>query len=204
MSTQDNDLVKCVDNAFWQFSLHVYQNPDVKECCLNLQNSTGVNVNLLLLCCWLSSYTEAIEQAEFIAACRLVEDWHKQVTESLRQVRRFLKNKQSESWVNLFYHTILNAEITSEAYQQQLLFSYFKHRTAVDMSVNKNSSIISQTQSSAAIELRKKSNEEIALGYLHWLLNDMDIEINSQLNRQLVDFVKNTLRSCHCTSSFIK
>jgi uncharacterized protein (TIGR02444 family) len=41
------------DNDFWRFSLSVYAAPGVADECLALQDTRGVDVNLLLFCAWL-------------------------------------------------------------------------------------------------------------------------------------------------------
>ena len=40
---------------FWDYSLALYGRPGVEACCLRLQDRLGVDVNLLLLCCWLAA-----------------------------------------------------------------------------------------------------------------------------------------------------
>ena len=39
--------------SFWAFSLEFYARPGVAEACLALQDRHGLDVNILLLCCWL-------------------------------------------------------------------------------------------------------------------------------------------------------
>ncbi|MFB3151067.1 MAG: TIGR02444 family protein, partial [Alphaproteobacteria bacterium] len=41
------------DNPCWDFALVVYRRDGVAEACLALQESQGVDVNVLLFCCWL-------------------------------------------------------------------------------------------------------------------------------------------------------
>lgn len=40
------------DHPFWDFSLAVHRWPGVPEACLALQRGCGLDVNLLLFCCW--------------------------------------------------------------------------------------------------------------------------------------------------------
>ena len=44
-----------LDNAFWKFSLAVYATPGVAGECLAVQESLGVDVNVLLFCAWLAA-----------------------------------------------------------------------------------------------------------------------------------------------------
>ncbi|WP_218354211.1 TIGR02444 family protein [Alteromonas lipotrueiana] len=47
--TQSNNLTA---TEFWRYSTSVYQQPQAEALCLRLQDSAGVNVNMLLMLCW--------------------------------------------------------------------------------------------------------------------------------------------------------
>ena len=40
------------DHLFWDFSLEVYAKEGVADACLRLQDDLGIDVNMLLFCCW--------------------------------------------------------------------------------------------------------------------------------------------------------
>jgi len=132
-----NTLSDDLDNPFWQFSLKIYQHEKVKEACLSFQNQEGINVNLLLLCCWLAYGVEEISQFEFHQACSRITAWQQQVTHPLRQIRQYLKTTQEAHWVKNFYQHVLVDEISSEAYQQFILYNCFanKQKNKCSMSV---------------------------------------------------------------------
>ncbi|WED42547.1 TIGR02444 family protein [Legionella cardiaca] len=162
-----------LDNPLWQFSLTVYQHQEIKEQCLSLQNTTGVNVNLLLFCCWLSYGVELISHFEFIKACDTIKDWNSQVTKTLRQARQSAKQwQESSSWVKNFYQQILTQEINSEAYQQYRLYSYFAQK---------------QTSS-------PKKDEILSLKYLYWLFDEMKLTVDEHLDKQLKKFIVTILQ----------
>jgi uncharacterized protein (TIGR02444 family) len=80
------------DNELWRFSLAVYATPGVSSECLALQDSLGVDVNLLLFCAWLGAVRRiALTDAELKVACRIVQPWHDKAVRPLRAVRRELK-----------------------------------------------------------------------------------------------------------------
>ena len=83
--------------AFWDFSLHVYAQPDVQEECLGLQERLELDVNLLLFAAYagarLGIALSAHDLAELIAA---TEEWHVAVVRRLRATRTAMK-KWSEN-----------------------------------------------------------------------------------------------------------
>ncbi len=80
------------DHPFWDFSLRVYGSEGVPEACLVLQERHGIDVNVLLYCCWLgASGRGALDDGEIAAVCRTVEAWHRDVVRAVRGVRQRLK-----------------------------------------------------------------------------------------------------------------
>jgi len=80
------------DNPCWDFALVVYRRDGVAEACLALQESHGVDVNVLLFCCWLGeSGRGALAPEEMADALALVDRWHQDVVRRLRAVRTGLK-----------------------------------------------------------------------------------------------------------------
>ncbi len=80
------------DNPCWDFALVVYRRDGVAEACLALQESHGVDVNVLLFCCWLGeSGRGPLAPEEMADALALVDRWHQDVVRRLRAVRTGLK-----------------------------------------------------------------------------------------------------------------
>ena len=82
--------------AFWSWSCERYARPGVAEACLSLQDRHGVQVNLLLLGCWLGERGRAVtaEQAERISDA--AASWEATVVRPLRETRRRLKSWETE------------------------------------------------------------------------------------------------------------
>lgn len=80
------------ESAFWDFSLKVYGTDSVAPACLELQERHGVDVNVMLYCCWLGCREAAPAGTERIQALAdAVDVWHDAVVRQLRAVRKRLK-----------------------------------------------------------------------------------------------------------------
>ena len=76
---------------FWNFSLGLYGRPGVAAACLALQDGQGLDVNLLLFCCWHGQAGRRLEEADLRRAMAAAEPWQRDVVQPLRAVRRRLK-----------------------------------------------------------------------------------------------------------------
>ena len=76
---------------FWDYSLQLYRQPGVEAACLELQRRHGLDVNLVLLACWLGSQGIALDPATLAKAERAAEPWRREVVGPLRALRRHLK-----------------------------------------------------------------------------------------------------------------
>ncbi len=80
------------DTPFWRFSLAVYAADGVADECLELQESLGLDVNLLLFAAFAGAVEGIrLDAQDIAAAAALVEDWHADIVRTLRAVRRTLK-----------------------------------------------------------------------------------------------------------------
>jgi uncharacterized protein (TIGR02444 family) len=112
-------------NEFWDFSIRLYGKPEVAEACLALQDRHGVNVNLLLLCCWLAaSGRGAFEGDELAQTLAAVADWRDNVVLSLRTARRYLKGSVGTAERHLadnIRRVVAETEIHAEHVEQLML-----------------------------------------------------------------------------------
>jgi uncharacterized protein (TIGR02444 family) len=76
---------------FWNFSLQAYGRPGVAPACIALQDGLGLDVNLLLYCCWHGRAGRALSEADIRRAIAAVDAWQREVVMPLRAVRRRLK-----------------------------------------------------------------------------------------------------------------
>jgi len=79
-------------HPFWDFALKVYRSPGVSDACLEVQERLGMDVNVLLFCCWVGDSGRGSLTPQTLArACDTVAPWHETVVKNLRTVRRALK-----------------------------------------------------------------------------------------------------------------
>lgn len=80
------------DNPFWDYAIEVYRRDGVGAACLALQGRHGIDVNMLLFCCWLgASGRGALDDGRMARLVKTVEPWHDDVVRGLRAVRAALK-----------------------------------------------------------------------------------------------------------------
>lgn len=78
------------------FALALYGREGVPPACLTLQDSAGIDVNILLFAAWRGAVQQREVGAADIAAARArVAAWHTEVVKALRAVRRRLKTGPS-------------------------------------------------------------------------------------------------------------
>jgi uncharacterized protein (TIGR02444 family) len=75
----------------WDYAVALYGQPDVAEACLELQDSTDADVNLLLLACWIGAEGIEADPATLDRLKAIATDWQATILKPLRQTRRMLK-----------------------------------------------------------------------------------------------------------------
>jgi uncharacterized protein (TIGR02444 family) len=78
-------------DRFWAFSLALYGKPGVAPALLDLQDRLGLDVNLLLFCCWAGVEGKALSPADVAAVEAVTQPWQAEVVHPLRSLRRRLK-----------------------------------------------------------------------------------------------------------------
>lgn len=79
-------------SPFWDFSLEVYGGDGVALACIRLQDTHGLDVNMLLLACWIgASGRGALSAADIAAARQASEIWNTEIVVPVRGVRQRLK-----------------------------------------------------------------------------------------------------------------
>lgn len=79
-------------NPFWDFSLALYGRPGVAPALLGLQDRHGIDVNLLLYCCWMGASDQLLSPAGLAAARDVVLAWQHEIVHPIRAARRRLKS----------------------------------------------------------------------------------------------------------------
>ena len=113
------------ENPFWSWSVAFYESEGVSDICLTLQDRHGLDVNLVLLCCWLGLRGLELDAAEAERADHLAADWATPVIEPLRSVRRYLKPLSSDTEIGTLRKQIARLELEAERIQQDRLHEAF-------------------------------------------------------------------------------
>lgn len=115
-------------NPLWEFSLTFYNRPAVDKTCVGLQDRLGVDVNIMLACCWAGCRGLVLEPG---LLRRISEDaeivhWRRTVIEPLRVIRRQLKQWPAEM-VNSLRQQLAQAEISAERIEQERTYQLLRH-----------------------------------------------------------------------------
>ena len=103
--------------ALWSFSLATYDSPGVASACIALQDRHGLDVNLLLFCCWAGAQGHQLTTAKLKRLQQGVASWQEDVVQPLRRVRRRLKGEPGDDAQDLRAR-IIELEIESERQEQ--------------------------------------------------------------------------------------
>lgn len=112
---------------FWNFSVDLYAQARVADACLDLQNSYGLDVNMLLFCYWHGVNLGVFPPGTLGQAWEFSQSWKKEVVQPLRNVRHWMKEQaNAHSTFNLPQFEALRSrikfdELAAEKYQQEFL-----------------------------------------------------------------------------------
>jgi uncharacterized protein (TIGR02444 family) len=112
-------------NPFWDFSLRIYASPAVQQACLELQDGSGVDVNVLLYVLWHASQGRTLTDADAKAVLDAVERWRVEVVVPLRTARRHLKAPPATldaAGAEALRGIVKKAELEAERLQQAALY----------------------------------------------------------------------------------
>lgn len=111
------------DNALWHFACACWENPELRERLLRLQDESGVQVNMVMLACW--SAQNGLPLKDHIqAVAALSEPWQSKIIQPLRALRRCADTLFSAEEVK---GKLLEAELAAEKTEITRLFDYM-HR----------------------------------------------------------------------------
>lgn len=105
-----------IGNPLWNFSVHVYSQPEIAKESLALQNEYNANVNIILWCCWLESENLSLPTDWMDEVLINIDTVSMQTVAKLREVRRALLQTGSFTKVQAQHikKHILKAELLVE------------------------------------------------------------------------------------------
>ncbi len=107
--------------AFWAFSLAVYERAGVSAACIALQDAYGADVDVLLYALWCASRGHCLDEAALRAVDAEIAAWRETVVRPIREVRRALKPPPppfDTAAVAAVRRELLQAELHAERLQQ--------------------------------------------------------------------------------------
>jgi uncharacterized protein (TIGR02444 family) len=113
-----------LDNPFWRFSLAVYAAPGVADECLALQDTRGIDVNMLLFCAWLGARRTALTADDLAPIEAGARPWREAAVQPLRAARRGIKAlKAADNDIAALRNDVAALELRAEQIEQAMLFS---------------------------------------------------------------------------------
>lgn len=116
-----------MSESFWDFSVRTYKTDSVPDACLSLQNERGVDVNMLLFCCWYGQSRGELLTDSFQQLLDFSQQWSQQVVKPLRKVRTWMKhdgcadqNMPTEQCMQV-REKVKGIELEAEKIQQDML-----------------------------------------------------------------------------------
>ncbi len=117
-----------MSNPFWDYSLATYALDGVATDCLVLQDTCGMDVNLLLYAAWLAHMDHRLSDQHLAAVEAEILDWRERVVKPLRALRLQLRDY---SGVVGMYEEIKTLELRAEQQQQDLMYACFQRAVSL-------------------------------------------------------------------------
>ena len=113
-----------LDNPFWQFSLAVHGAPGVDAECLMLQDTHGIDVDVLLFCAWVGTQGIVLTDAHIAAIEALVGPWRDTAIVPLRAARRGIKTlpEMADAAVAALRKDVAALELRAEQIEHAMLY----------------------------------------------------------------------------------
>lgn len=113
-----------MDNPLWEYSLATYREAGVAKTCLALQDSFGVDVNLLLYAAWLAQRHQCLSADHLLALDECVREWRETVVKPLRALRRDLRDYPQAAGVR---DALKALELRAEREQQDMIHTFYEN-----------------------------------------------------------------------------
>lgn len=116
-----------LDHPLWRYSLQIYSQTEVAAQCLHLQDTFGLNVNLLLLGAWAATQGRSLSHQHFLQLQGAIASVDQSTVQPLRKFRRQLLSNITlpETWHAELKQRLLATELYAEQIEQALLYQTF-------------------------------------------------------------------------------
>ncbi|GLR64117.1 TIGR02444 family protein [Marinospirillum insulare] len=178
------------DNPFWRFSLSLYQLKRIKDACLQLQDDSGANINLVFFAIW-----TAQQRLRFSPDWRnsfiQFENWHRDYTLQLRRQRNELKliaekaDRNEDGPLHRMREHIQKAELLAEQQEQAVLYFYYQERQGLLDCENREAALI-ENLAHCFDDPRLVEDEPLKV-LLNIMLDERDVELTSVRLREYLE-----------------
>ncbi len=110
-------------SEFWNYSRQIWALPAIEDSCIRLQNEHGLNVNLLLFCCWTGEQQICLTDDHIQCLLEAAESWET-VIKPLRESRIMMKQNLIAMPADIVEQTLMNIsdmELNAEHMEQMSL-----------------------------------------------------------------------------------
>ena len=146
-----------LDNPFWQFSLAVHSGPGVDAECLALQDTHGIDVDVLLFCAWVGTQGIVLTADNMAAIEALVRPWRDTAIAPLRAARRGIKTlpEMADAAVAALRKDVAALELRAEQIEHAMLYGMApalgSATTAAEEAMRRNVSALGRSKSVPAL-----------------------------------------------------
>jgi len=114
-------------NKFWDFSVKIYQHPDVERACIELQDKHDLDVVMLFYCIWAGVFRGKLEDSIYTRASTFSLSWNDGVVAPLREARRWMKVSQDGQTIpgTSLREQIKVVELDAEHFQMNTLEGFY-------------------------------------------------------------------------------
>jgi uncharacterized protein (TIGR02444 family) len=126
--------------SFWNYSNTIYSLDGVPRACLNLQDGYGLDVNMVLFCCWYGITYAEIDEKLFSHCLNYSHHWTEKTVKPIRNVRIWLKTSAYSEYSDdtdicmNYREKIKKVELEAEKIQQFTLESFCKGKEILMLS----------------------------------------------------------------------
>lgn len=177
------------DNPFWRFSLSLYQLKRIKDACLQLQDESGANINLILFAIWTAQQRLRFNP-NWRTSFQQFENWHQDYTLQLRRQRNELTHlaekadKNENGPLHRMREHLLKAELLAEQQEQAVLYYYYQERLGLVDCENREAALL-ENLANCFEDPRLVDDAPIKV-LLGILLDEQDVDLTSvRLREQL-------------------
>jgi uncharacterized protein (TIGR02444 family) len=121
-----NPEIGASSSPFWRFSLGFYRMDGVPEACLDLQDRSAADVNIVLFLLWTAAQGRRLSDDAVQALTDKVRTWQSDVIAPIRSLRRMLKDAPpllDKGTAEVFRTKIKALELEAERLQQEAMFA---------------------------------------------------------------------------------